>query len=115
MHFIIKIYSNNRYDALEKIEDEISSSNEKYNFWSTSFSHNTANTKTVQLPYYPEMIVVTEDNGYVNAAMAKLPGIIVNEGEWVKCSFSGAEVTLMNGIEAGLSTTTTITIYIWYK
>lgn len=104
------------YDALEGIEDEVSSSNEKYNVWSTSFIYNTLYTKTIQLPFVPEMFVMTEDNGYVKAAMAKLPGIVADEGHWVKFTFNGtkSKLTLMCTYD-DYDIDTNITIYIWYK
>ena len=102
-----------RNDALRGLENEISSNNGKYNVWSTNFSYNILHTRTVQLPFVPEMLVITENNGYVKAAMAKLPGITVNEGYWVKFYLNGTTLTLMYTQDYDVDTN--ITIYIWYK
>ena len=100
---------------MEGIEDEVSSSNEKYNVWSTSFSYHTSNTRTVQLPSIPEMLVVIEYGNLIPyAAMTQVPGVfVVDSGKYVKFSLDESILTLRNLTD--FTTTVNITIYIWYK
>ena len=104
-----------RNDAIEEVENNVSSSNEKYNVWSTGFTYRNSDIQTIQLPAIPEMLAIIEYGNIVAySAMAQLPGIMeVNCGKFVMFRLDESILTLLPATE--FSTTVNVAIYVWYK
>ena len=104
------------YDAISDLQNDVSSNNGKYNFWSTGNFYNVYNdfSTTINLPSSPDYLIIVEDKTF--GVMYDLPHGSRTSSSIFRYKLSGTLLTIYVSTSMQITNgNVNIYVYIWYK